>query len=272
MADLTNWKCYAITTADRPERGRRLEAELERLGLAYSIHRGERPPEPMGFENAATRGCFESHLLGLRQAREEGVEVAVLVEDDVVAVRRFPERLNVLVDELVDVDWGMIYLGYLGGQSPVAHDTVFRVAPHIAETRGWEIQGTHLVAVSARWFDAIIEDFERRLEPGGHRIPPDGVLNEFRRDHGRSALLALPNLGRQGPSPSSITPKVGVRQRLLRRPAVGAIAWWAKRWWWDLQAVAPPSWWVRAWNVRAFRYRSSRPSRLTSEIAAGSSR
>lgn len=263
MADLSGWKCYAITTADRPERSERLAVELDRLGLAYSIHVGQRPPDAMGFESTGARGCFESHLFSLRQALEDGVDVAVLVEDDLVAVRGFRDRLILVADDLEGIDWPMVYLGYLGGQSPVSRDSIVRIAPHVAETRGWEVQGTHLVAIARRSLEAVIEDFEGRLAPGGHRIPSDGVLNEFRRDRGRSALLALPNLGRQGPSPSGITPMLGLRQRLIARPGINGVAWTTKRCWWNLLAAVPPSLLVIGWNLRAIRYRSSRPERLT---------
>lgn len=247
----TGWKCFGITTIDRPDRSRRLERELERVGLPYSILRTERLGDAGGFASTGVHGCFMSHLESLRAARSEGVDVAVIVEDDAVVVRSFRRRLDQLISELAELDWSMLYLGYLADSSPIGSEPLHLLSDHIAQAEGWEVTGGHFVAIRREALDSVIADFERRLLPGGHRISPDGVLNEWRRDEGLPTLVALPNLARQGPSPSGITERPGLRSRLLERPTVSAVAWVAKRQLWELSSSVPPRLWERLWNVRS---------------------
>ncbi len=244
------WKCYGLTTVDRPDRTRRLRKELDRLGIPYSLLEAERPADAFGFLNVGTHGCFLSHLECLRRARADGVDVAVLVEDDAVVVRRFRRRLARIIDELATVEWSMCYLGYLATSSPIRRSPVRLVSDHIARADGWEVTGSHFVAVRATALDSIIENFEERLRPGGHRISPDGVLNEWRRDSASPTLICLPNLARQGPSPSGTTTRPGLRSRLLEVDAIRSVAWPVKRLMWDAASSLPPRCCEQLWNRR----------------------
>jgi glycosyl transferase, family 25 len=262
------WKCFAITTVDRPDRAARLERELRRVGLPYSIQRSAPPADAGGFASPGTRGCFDAHLMSLRAARADGVEVAVLVEDDVVVARRFPGLHRRLVDELDGLDWTMLYLGYLDS-SPIRASPIHPATPHIAAAEGWEVTGAHFVAVRGSELDDLIADFEVRLEPGGHRIPADGVLNEHRRDHCQRTWVCLPNLARQGPSPSGITRRATWRASALRFGPVRAVAWPVKRLWWDLQSLVPPTRRQRRWNRRARRLEGAGPGRQVHATSRG---
>ncbi|MCX6521194.1 MAG: hypothetical protein NTZ21_11065 [Actinobacteria bacterium] len=211
----------------------------------------ERPPDAGGFASMGFRGCFESHLRALRTARDEGADVAVLVEDDAVVVSRFLEMLPEIQRELDGVEWSVLLLGYLGDQSPARHFRLEQISPHLARADHWEFTGSHFVAVNGAALDALIDDFERRQLPGGHRISVDGVLNEFRHASGHPTLVCVPNLARQGPSPSGITAQAGPRARLLRHGVVQQVLLTVKRSLWDLAAMLPTSWSVRCWNLRA---------------------
>lgn len=250
-ASPSGWKCYAATTADRPERRIHLERELERSGLPYHIRISIRPSEANGFPSAGYRGCFESHLANLRMARDEGVDVAVLVEDDVVIVRGLSPLLGDLVAEARSLEWSMIYLGYLSKGSPNRRDQLELVTAHIARSVGWEVYGSHFVGVNSSSFDTLIENFEARLRPSGHRISPDGVLNEYRRDRSVDTLLCVPNLARQGPSPSGISSGRGIKTTLLANPTARAVVEEVKRRGWDAQSRIAPPVTVRLWNLRS---------------------
>ncbi len=217
----------------------------------------------MGF-----RGCFESHLNALHTAREEGADVAVLVEDDAVVVSRFLELLPEIQRELQGVEWSVLLLGYLGDQSPARHFRMEQITPHIARADHWEFTGSHFVAVNGTAIGALIDDFERRQLPGGHRISVDGVLNEFRHASGHDTLVCVPNLSRQGPSPSGITVQAGLRATMLRRGGVQRVLLTVKRALWDVEAMLPASWSVRCWNLRARLTARSR-HQYTAETPAG---
>jgi hypothetical protein len=241
------WKCYGITTLDRPDRSARLRRELGRVGLPFVVTEGQRPRDDGGFENAGTYGCFSNHLASLRLARDEGVDVAIVVEDDAVVTRSFPRSLSAIIAQLDTLDWSMLYLGFLNS-SPIRRSPLRRVTENVACCSGWEVTGSHFIAIPRAELDSVIANFEARLEPGGHRISPDGVYNEYRRDHDRDTFICLPNLARQGPSPSGITERTGLKPRLLQISWIRALAWPVKRWVWDLAALVPASYWERRWN------------------------
>lgn len=250
-ARTSTWKCYGLTTADRPDRQRHLDGELQRTALPFEVFVSQRPPDTGGFASVGARGCFESHLRALRAARDEGVGVAVLAEDDVVVASRFLELLPEIQRELDGRPWSILLLGYLGDQSPARHFPLEPTGRHIARAQHWEFIGSHFLAVNGDVLDDVIEDFERRLLPGGHRIAVDGAYNEFREARGDETYVCVPNLGHQAPSPSSIASSIGIRARLLAVPVVQRTLLGVKRAWWDLQAMLPMGANLRLWNLRA---------------------
>jgi GR25 family glycosyltransferase involved in LPS biosynthesis len=263
---LAGWKAFGITTEDRPERITHLVAELKRLPFDVTMRVARRPDDAGGFPSPGARGCFESHLANLRQARDERVEVAVLVEDDAVFIRGVGGLLEQLVRELAGRHWSVLLLGYEGAKSPISESPLQLVTPHVAAAAGWEVIGTHFIAVRGDALDDVIGYLERRQLPGGHRIPVDGMFNEFRRDRGHDTLVCIPNLARQGPSPSGITASTGIRSRLLGSAAIRVPVLWAKRLKWNVVAHVPPRLHCAAWNLRAAtaRVRSEGPSATNS--------
>lgn len=257
MLDESGWRFYAITTSDRPERQRRLREEFARLSVDVTIHVGDRPADANGFAGIGYWGCFASHLACLEQARADGATVAVIAEDDVVVATAFARHMPQVVLQLERRLWSMAYLGYLRASSPARHTGLELVTRNLGRLEGWEIAGSHLYAVHARAFDSLIDDFQARLEPGGHRIAADGVLNEYRRDGGLETLVCLPNLGYQAPSPSGITSASGVAHRIrtsiLRQQMAQRWVESAKRLGWDLWSSLPVQMHARAWNARVPR-------------------
>lgn len=252
------WKFYGIATADRPERQQHVLNELGRAHLDHTLHIAQRPPDAGGFSGIGVRGCFESHLACLKQARDEGVRVCVVAEDDIVIVRRLGSLLRTIDEELEGLEWSVLYLGYLTDWSPVYRQPVVPVTPHIVRSEGWEVTGSHFVAINGASLDAVIANFEERLLPGGHRIGVDAVLNEFRRDAPADTLLCVPNLGFQGPSPSGITDSSGIRTRLLHRPRIRHAVEIVKRVGWNVQSFVPVNLTIKRWNRRA---RAAHPSK-----------
>ena len=245
------WRFYGITTADRPERRAAMERELGRHGIVPTVHVSQRPSDAGGFESVGVRGCFESHLECLRTARAEGARVAVVAEDDVMVMSAFDRVAPAIDGWLRDRDWLMLYLGYLEDQSPLWTQPVEQVGDHVVASLGWEVQGSHFYAVHHTALDALIADFEARLEPGGHKISSDGVLNEFQRDQGSRPLLCLPNLAHQAPSVSGIAEGSSLRNRVLAVPAAAKAIGIAKRLQRERRGRQPVPEAARAWNERA---------------------
>lgn len=262
------WKCLGLTTADRDDRRRHVQRELVRTGLPFEVQVADRPTEAGGFASIGQRGCFDSHLRALRAARDQDVDVAVIVEDDAVIVRRFPDLLEQVQRELADRSWSVLLLGYLPRESPSKVFPIEPISPHVGRSRHWEFIGSHFYAVHRDALDALIADFERRLEPGGHRIGVDGILNEFRFLTAADTLVCVPNLSRQGPSPSGITEHSGVRTRLLQRAVVRRVLLTAKSARWNAEALVPTRAWRAAWNLRA-AVRSGRRAEHRERIPGG---
>lgn len=263
------WKFFGITTTDRPERSEHLEQEFRRASVPFVIYHAQRPTDPDGFETIGRRGCFESHLEVFRQARAEQVEVAVIVQDDIVIARRFPSLLSSLATELESLDWGMCYLGWLR-ESPCRSAPITLVTDHIGSTTGWEVLGAHFVAIRGDLLDLVVADLEERLRPGGRKIAADGALNEIRRHHDIPTLLCIPNLGHQGPSRSGIAPSTTVRSKLLDRRSIRRPVESVKRVAWDLATIAPPRLLTTAWNTRAnLRARFGSRAQLARQPSSG---
>lgn len=246
------WRCYAITTKDRPERREHLEHELRRAGFDAHIHIAERPTDAGGFRSIGSRGCVESHLACLREAVKDGVDVCVIAEDDVLMTRRIKSLLRDIARELHELDWKFVYLGHLPA-SPARGQRMTRVSEHIVRSHGWEILGAHLVAINASALPTVVRDFARRFEPGGWRIDSDGIYNEIRRDHALATYFCVPNLANQGSSPSGITESSSLRSRLLRRHLVRAVAEALKRSMLEVQVALPTALTFWCWSRQAAR-------------------
>ncbi len=247
------WRFYGICLVDQPRRKAYMEGELARHGIDVHVHLAERPTDADGFASIGFRGCFESQLACLRRAREDGARVAVVAEDDVMLMSAFDRNALSIDDWLSDRDWSVLYLGYLEEQSPVWHEPVTPVGPHVVESAGWHIQGSHFYAVHHTALDALIANFEERLVPGGHKISPDGVISEFHRDNGLRPLLCLPNLAHQAPRVSSTSPNTtdSLKAKILDIPAGAALVEQVKRAQRERRSRRPMGAMVAEWNQRA---------------------
>jgi GR25 family glycosyltransferase involved in LPS biosynthesis len=246
------WKCYALTTSDRPDRVRHIHRELVNFGLPFTVHESVRPTEANGFASAGYYGCFLAHLSCLRQAKADGVEVAIIVEDDAVIASKAARIISAIDVEQRDIDWKVMHLGYLS-TSPCYVDGVERISNHLAYSRGWEVTGAHFYAVRASAIDDVIANFEARLAPEGHRIACDGILNEFLRDNDSRVVLAVPRLAQQGPSPSGLDFRPGLRTNILRFAPTRQLVELAKRRLWNVDVALGPTMSIRRWDRRARR-------------------
>lgn len=248
------WRFYAVTTSDRPERQSRLRDEFGRLAIPVAVHVGDRPTDRNGFASVGTWGCFAGHLACLERARDDGAAVAVIAEDDVVITSAFERHVLSIAAQLEGRSWAMAYLGYLRSASPARRQALKLISANLGRLSGWEVRGSHLYAVHASALDALVADLRARLEPGGHRISSDGVLNEFRRDNRLETIVCVPNLAHQAPSPSGITAASGMVQAVKDRilaSRVQPVVELTKRIVWDISSSTPAAVHALLWNGRA---------------------
>jgi GR25 family glycosyltransferase involved in LPS biosynthesis len=94
-------------------------------------------------------GCALSHKAIIRKAKEEGLNNILIFEDDCLFLDAWREEINILVKELSNIKWDIIYFGgELTGRAKPISDTLA-----ITESG---IYCTHAYAVNKTFFDEII--------------------------------------------------------------------------------------------------------------------
>lgn len=196
-----------INLADRPDRRSEMTAQIERIGGfdgdRIAFRTVERPADPGGFPSLGARGCFESQLTVLREARDAGAQSLLLFEDDLDFTADVLTRGRLLLDRLAGTDWSFFYGAHR--QSPDGRSGLATVAPDegIVTAAFLAFRGPVLAPLVA-WLEGV----EAR-EPGSPDFGPmhvDGAYSVYRALHPELATYAaFPPLGQQRSSRSDIT-------------------------------------------------------------------
>jgi hypothetical protein len=126
-------RIYVLNLDDDEEMMRSFWREVEPLGIRDRVRRFSAIERPNGFE-----GNKESHLAMIREAKADGVERLLILEDDCDFMAGAGRMLSRAVDDLRERPWAMFYLGVGWGKherftpEPVG-DYLFRLR------RGWFI-------------------------------------------------------------------------------------------------------------------------------------
>jgi hypothetical protein len=136
----------------RPERWERMQARFAEVGLGAverfpAVEGGDLQLPADWPESAGAYGCLQSHLAVVRQARAQGRESVLIMEDDVLFAPGFHEEFVERVRGLPD-DWDMLFFGCLH------HDPPAPVAPGIGRLRA--SFSTFMYAVRQSVYDAFI--------------------------------------------------------------------------------------------------------------------
>ncbi len=187
-----------ISLPDRTDRRMAVTQELQRLGLELdgqqiAFFDAIRPGTAGAFPSAGARGCFMSHLEVLRQARADGVNRLLVMEDDVMfttpgeAPRRLAEEL---VNDLADDRWYLCYPGHARAPLPGPLRWVEVRDPIVC---------AHCYGVPGQALDELIAYLEACLiRPAGHPeggpMHIDGALTLMRtlRPHWRTWVASRP--------------------------------------------------------------------------------
>ncbi len=168
--------------------------------------------EACGFINPAYRSCLDAHLQCLLDAKANGHEKILVLEDDFKFDETWFDTESEALTELESLDWQIVTLGYdLVAPSQIEGES--------SELQYWtrfdgKVLGSHAYMVTQAAYDLIIEHFERVAngEPGDHivgKMGPDGALNTLtwiRNDAKRYLLKS--NSVVQRPSASDCNPKL----------------------------------------------------------------
>ena len=219
-----------INLAERRDRRRQVTRELAAAGVEVDGHHVRffeaiRPDGPGAFPSTGARGCFHSHLQVLRQARAEGVERLLVLEDDVMFTTALRDAKR-LAFALRDDDWHLAYPGHL--------------LPPLSGPLRWEqtdapLMTAHCYAVAGHALPTVIRFLEDCLgrpagHPAGGPMHYDGALTTLRAQQPNLVtLVASRSLARQRSSRSDIMGPSWLDH--LRVPGLAAGARWLRNGW-----------------------------------------
>jgi hypothetical protein len=218
---------YLINLTERTDRLRSSKAQFERVGWAIGTHGVRIFPalrfaDPAGFLNAATRGCFHSHLECLRRSQADGCRSVLILEDDIAFTSSLPRLTPSIGSYLANQAWDFVYFGhYWTGDIPTADRNTNENRMRF-DVWTSDLSGGHFYAVSGRILPRLISHLHNLANgrPGDQTnrpMPVDGAYNIFRRDNPDvRCLIAYPKLGWQTASRSDISPHVFDRLTFLR--------------------------------------------------------
>jgi glycosyl transferase, family 25 len=199
-----------INLPERTDRRREMTGELARLGIAVdgeqvAFHAARRFDDAAGFRNIGARGCFDSHLGILDDAKDVGGPLLIL-EDDADFAARIDILMPIALSKLRQVEWSVFY----GFGDPPRGATVtgglFQQPPDIG------IGTTHCIGFTPDTVKLATPYLRAMLgrpagSPDGGPMDVDGAYCWFRRAHpSLSTWCTLPAIASQRPSRTDISP------------------------------------------------------------------
>ena len=202
---------YVVNLPSRADRRRDTTRELSRAGIpareaAACFFPAIRSDDAGPFPSIGARGCFLSQLQVLKDARAQGFERILLVEDDLAFAKDFDTRIGATIAALETRPWDIFYGGHRLAREPASVG-----ADGIAEI-GFDIgvETAHMVAFQGPIIGHLADFLEAVLtrQPGDPRGGPmhvDGAYTTFRlHNPDVVTLAAIPALGFQRSSRSDI--------------------------------------------------------------------
>jgi len=146
-------KIVCINLDRRPERWRRMQAQLARHGLGpvqrFAACDGETITKPVGWTHSdGAYGCLLSHVEVVREAQRSNAPSVLIFEDDTVLDPEFQSKFASFSKEVPD-DWHMLYFGSLHKDEPA------QISEHVG--RITKANSTYAYALKNTVFDAFIE-------------------------------------------------------------------------------------------------------------------
>jgi GR25 family glycosyltransferase involved in LPS biosynthesis len=217
---------YIINLESRPDRLEEMSAEFHKIGIdikheKINMFKAIRPERFEDWPTQGAKGCYLSHLAVLKDAKQQGFERILILEDDV----NFVQYFNFLFEETIHqlkaaqlngTAWNIFYAGHRvskQNQEKISH--AFQMSQSFSKNLfkpdpNTEIFCLHLIALTkptiAQMIDHL-EDIKSKPmgDPNGGKMHVDGAYNWFRRLHPEIVtFIAFPELGYQRSSRTDI--------------------------------------------------------------------
>lgn len=217
---------YIINLESRPDRLKEVEAEFEKVGLDFHdpkihIFKAIKPENFDDWPTQGTKGCYLSHLGVLKDAKKQGFQRILVLEDDV----SFVEYFNILMSETINqlekgasgkIAWDMLYGGYhVAKETQIEITEAYKLKKSFSKNLFKPLPNTevfclHFIALTGSSIGKLADYLETLMmkpmgDPTGGRMHVDGAYNWFRREHPETvALLAYPEVASQRSSRTDI--------------------------------------------------------------------
>jgi glycosyl transferase, family 25 len=200
-----------INLKSRKDRRREMASEFARLGLTIDgrkirFHTASRFDCAHPFPTVGARGCFHSHLAVLEEAKLNGFENVLILEDDCDFVGSIEAALAYALIALREKDWQLFFGGHEELACDESHpEPVQRIRP------GSWVRGTHFVAVQRKAIEMIVpflhnEVGQLAIDPGGRSRGIDAAYCYFGASFSELHYFAAwPKLCYQRPSRTDIS-------------------------------------------------------------------
>lgn len=193
-------RTYIINLRERTDRRRAVEKEFKRIGIEIPndkirFYTSDSPTEQKRFPTLGARGSFASHRAVLDLALKESLNNVLIIEDDIFLMPAKEDHLTDLVHQLNNIDWDIVYFGYLEPVKPESARPLVK----------WEgaTLGGHFYAVNQKYMYKMAKYMhECEARPPGHPLGGpmfrDGAYNHLRNiDENIKVFLAVPTLAKQ---------------------------------------------------------------------------
>ena len=134
-------KIYCISLEKRKDRREYLETQFEKLDHEVNFHIVKKNSDPI-------RGCLESHIECIKEAKELEYENILMLEDDILINEKVVEDIEKVY---IPEDFDMFYLGYHINNG-------FKFGKNILKLLS--AQTTHAYIINKRVFDFILNNIE----------------------------------------------------------------------------------------------------------------
>jgi glycosyl transferase, family 25 len=192
---------FVINLEHRADRRIAMEKQLSRISWNAEFFLAIKPQSAGDFPSIGARGCFLSHLSVLKKSLNTGVQLLVILEDDVNFSSDFIERWKQSISILGALEWSIFYPGHvLDGLPP----GLSRISPDTG------VRCSHFMVINGRAISTLITGLEKVLSrPAGHPLGGpmhvDGAYSTIRmHDHSLITYAHFPALGYQRPSRTDI--------------------------------------------------------------------
>ena len=213
----SNMDTIVINLARRRDRRIATEQELSRIGWSAKFFSAIEPKNAGNFPSIGVRGCFLSHLAVLKDAKENGSERLIILEDDIKFVPNFVKRWQLAVEALASEPWSIFYAGHSLNNLARGLSLLPPLTPVLC---------AHFMMINGNAIPQLIDGLETILSrPAGHALGGpmhvDGAYSTIRMQNRELRTYAYsPVLGYQRPSRSDIADSKWLDRINILRPIV----------------------------------------------------